>query len=313
MEISNSNVHFSLTDRPRPKRRWISFLICPLIAFVAIGYLGGGVDWALNVQLHAQTAQRIPYGSRAGMEITVTDRIGVGTSGALIIARLTKADASAYCKQYVGDTSDSCVDKYLAETHLSKSIGANCETGVFMNFYGDKLQVEKVNPGKSVRYRVTNLKDRTELDGSAASGLSYNLEQFYQLCPQWRGTATEEAQKPASRREAFPTVLARGLRAAPGAIVCSDFKTAQMLWRQFNKHWEESFQDQVTKGYSQQLRGSASTAPQVEAFGCVLLPEGSPMSLETERPFPVVSFESSGSVVRGITLPGMYTQPRASR
>ncbi len=84
--------------------------------------------------------QKVPYGSRAGMEATVTAANGLGTTRATIIARLTADNARRFCTMYVPDTSQQCVDDTMNTTRLADRIIANCETGEFTTFAGATLR-----------------------------------------------------------------------------------------------------------------------------------------------------------------------------
>jgi hypothetical protein len=315
MDISPSNIRFGRPSGSDLKRYRVDRLIWLTITFVVIGPFLEGFNRTPAAQLPAKTTEHISYGSRVGMEVTVSGRKGIGTSQAIIYASLTREDAKAYCEQYARDTSAGCIDNYLAESHLSESIGANCDAGTFSTFFGGRFRVDRVKSetATGVEYLVTDLKDGTKLDGSSASGLSYNLEQFYALCPRWKRAPAGVMQASPPRNDGSATVLARGLNGAPGAIICGDFQTVGILFRQFNRHWEESFQDTVTRGQSQLLRGAAVAAPDVEVYGCRLVPAGTPITLESESPFPIVSVELSGSKFRGVTLPGMYVSDRPMR
>ncbi|MBI2715562.1 MAG: hypothetical protein HYX37_14100 [Rhizobiales bacterium] len=130
-------------------------------------------------------AEFIAFGSRAGMEITVVSKQGIGTVQAVIRARLTAENAKRYCDNYVRDSSQRCIEEFLSNTRLADSITANCESGTFTTFYGEKFQFlgKSLTPDSMAAYVVRNLKDNSTLDGSSASGLSYNMDQFNALCP----------------------------------------------------------------------------------------------------------------------------------
>lgn len=127
----------------------------------------------------------LAFGQKAGMEVTVVSKQGLGTDHALIRGVLTAANSKNYCVGYELDNSQSCVDRFLRETHLSESIKANCGTGIFTTFYGEHLQFigKNSNPEIMADYAIRNEENGQILDGSAASGLDYDLEQFSALCP----------------------------------------------------------------------------------------------------------------------------------
>jgi uncharacterized protein YecT (DUF1311 family) len=127
----------------------------------------------------------IAYGSRQGMDITVVSKQGLGSSHAVIHAHLTDENAAHYCVGYAHDPSQQCIEQYLRDTHFAESISANCETGTFTTFYGDELQFlgKNPSPGALAADRVRNLKTGMMLDGTSASGLPDDMEQFNALCP----------------------------------------------------------------------------------------------------------------------------------
>ncbi len=59
---------------------------------------------ALSV-LPANAAGKIAYGSKAGMEVTVTSVSGIGTANAVIKAAHTRQNARSYCTDYVQNNS----------------------------------------------------------------------------------------------------------------------------------------------------------------------------------------------------------------
>ncbi len=74
---------------------------------------------------HGET---LGYGSRAGREVTVVSKSNIGTSHATINVKHTKANAVAYCRDYVGKVTPRCVSDEL-KVPLAASISANCKPG----------------------------------------------------------------------------------------------------------------------------------------------------------------------------------------
>jgi hypothetical protein len=139
----------------------------------------------------AAAVETIGYGSRAGMEVTVTSKSGIGGQNAVIRAVHTRENAKKFCLEYAQDSSEKCVRDELA-VPLSHQITANCKTGVFTTFYGAKLKFAGLNKQSDqdfAKYRIIDLADGKALDGSEASGYPYDIEQFIALCP---GLATPE-------------------------------------------------------------------------------------------------------------------------
>ena len=126
----------------------------------------------------------ISYGSREGMEVTVTSMTDIGGQHATIRATITRQSAERYC---AGDTSKTCIMDMLAPSRFLKDkITANCKTGQFTTFYGQRLQfkgLKSVVDGTYPKYRIINLADNTQLSGDRAGGYSVFLGQFMALCP----------------------------------------------------------------------------------------------------------------------------------
>jgi hypothetical protein len=102
-------------------------------------------------------------------------------------------------------------------------------------------------------------------------------------------------------------VIARALGAVPGALICPDHRALTQVWRRYSRHWEETQQDILTKGQSRLLTGPPRAAPDLGAWGCLLVPPGTPMQLEARAVVPVVTAPGpDGRPFRGVTLNEMY-------
>jgi len=130
-------------------------------------------------------AKTLDYGSRAGMEVTIVKKTGIGSSHASIVTKHTRQNAIGFCRDYVGEVTEECIAKEL-RTPLHLEITADCKTGKFTTFYGGKMLFQGRNKGTDVTtdYLITSIDDdNAVLDGSGASGYDYTLEQFKALCP----------------------------------------------------------------------------------------------------------------------------------
>jgi hypothetical protein len=129
---------------------------------------------------------KIFYGSRAGMSVTIQAASGVDTAAAVIESKITEEDAVSNCAESEGQATDACIASQL-EIKLAPSISANCETGVFQDFLGNRYQF--MGPRNSAygetqgNYTVIDLTTRAALDGSMASGYYTTLGLFEKLCP----------------------------------------------------------------------------------------------------------------------------------
>lgn len=135
----------------------------------------------------AAQAETLYYGSRAGMEVTVVEKSNIGSADAKIVTRLTKANATAYCREYVQKVTRKCVADAL-KTELRPEISANCETGAFTTLYGQGYRFLGRNPkyepsGTATEYLLVEAGGEEPLDGSSASGYDVALGQLKALCP----------------------------------------------------------------------------------------------------------------------------------
>lgn len=126
----------------------------------------------------------IYYGSRAGMEVTIVSMSGLDTSHAEIRTKHTRANAVAFCREYVQKVTPDCIKQELA-TPLNDVIKADCRAGIFTDFSGDQYQFQGRNPAADsiTKYRLLNLQTNEVADGSSASGYPTNMGIFRALCP----------------------------------------------------------------------------------------------------------------------------------
>jgi len=126
----------------------------------------------------------IYYGSRVGMEVTVTSVSGLDTNNARITVKHTRENARKFCIEYANDKSDTCIDNVLNEAHLNDEIYGNCKTGKFLTLSGETIIVagRYKHPDEfGPKYRL--ILNEHELDASSASGYSTFLGQYKALCP----------------------------------------------------------------------------------------------------------------------------------
>jgi hypothetical protein len=168
--------------------------------------------------VEAHGAGSIYYGSRAGMEVTVVGVSGIGTTHAVIRVKHTRENARTFCTDYANDKSEACVDRTLRETRLNDQLEGNCETGWFTSLYGERLRFigEAKHKGEfDPKYII--LSDGKPLDGSSASGYSYDLEQ---LSPASRRCARTPERLPPRRRSALSAGLFQDSSAAAAIPAC---------------------------------------------------------------------------------------------
>jgi hypothetical protein len=135
----------------------------------------------------AHAAGRVPYGTRAGMEVEITEAAGLDTARATIKVRHTRDNAREYCTEYVLDPSDACVDEVLKDIKIPDSITADCGNGRFVDLLGRHMVFAGANldrdaGGVSAEYRIFRSGEKDFLNGDMASNYPAELEQFKALC-----------------------------------------------------------------------------------------------------------------------------------
>ena len=142
-----------------------------------------------------EASGKIFYGSRAGMTVTVMSVEGLNSAKAVIRTLHTHDDAEEYCKRSGSDNMEDCIAEEIA-IPLNDIVAANCQTGVFLDFGGDRFRFE----GKLQRkprdmfgkVRIRNLKTGKIAFGDMASGYSTDMGIFRALCPAAAPGLTEE-------------------------------------------------------------------------------------------------------------------------
>lgn len=124
------------------------------------------------------------YGSRAGMVVTVLSVSGLDTADAVIKTKHTRANAIEFCNEYVLKVTPQCVREELAKP-LNDEIHANCQTGLFTDFFGNRLQFKGENKtaNAATKYLIFDSASNQIEDGSEASGYPTNIAIFKALCP----------------------------------------------------------------------------------------------------------------------------------
>jgi hypothetical protein len=125
------------------------------------------------------------YGSRVGMAATVVDEIGLDTGLSEIKITHTRENALAFCRDYVLDPSEKCIEQTMADVKFSDRIYGNCQTGEFVDMWDSRFRFEGKNydPNIMADFRIRSLKDDQILDGSSASGYGTAIGVLKALCP----------------------------------------------------------------------------------------------------------------------------------
>ena len=142
-----------------------------------------GVIFLASAFILPAAAKTLAYGERAGMEVTIVEKSGIGTAHAKILTKHIRQNAIGYCRDYVGKVTEACIAKEL-KTPLHLEITANCKTGAFVTLYDAQMLFKGRNSdGGAADYLITDVESGRTLDGSGASSYGSTIDQFHALCP----------------------------------------------------------------------------------------------------------------------------------
>jgi len=134
----------------------------------------------------ARAAEKISYGSRAGMEVTVVSMLGLNSNHATIRVRHTREDATRFCSKYARKIFNKCIGEEM-DKRLNEEINADCRQGIFTDFWGGTFRFKGKNHhveyATDPKYVLIDLDTDATLDGSEASGYHTELGIFKALCP----------------------------------------------------------------------------------------------------------------------------------
>ncbi len=118
--------------------------------------------------------------------------------------------------------------------------------------------------------------------------------------------------------DSLPKVVAVKAKMAgtvvPGALVCPDLPTTELMWDWFNQSYIDRAQAAAAGGDAALLYGSPTRDPPLQRYGCVLVAPGSVMQLERGHQVPVVTVTLPNEhSVRGVTFPSMIDASAVSK
>lgn len=134
----------------------------------------------------SQDRDKVYYGSRAGMQVSLVARVGLNTQHAVITVEHRREDAIAYCRDYVQKVTEQCIADELA-VKLGNKFTGDCKTGSFTTITGQTFFFLGRNRSGSAsmgnEFVIIDPDTNQPLDGSMASGYPVALPQFRALCP----------------------------------------------------------------------------------------------------------------------------------
>ncbi len=141
----------------------------------------------LGEPLEGEQKDKVYYGSRAGMQVSVVARSGIDTPRAVIQVEHRREDAVALCRDYVQKVTDGCIQEEMA-IKLQNKFSGDCKTGRFTTitdqtyvFLGRNTATDPGMMGND--FVVIGADTNQPLDGSMASGYPVAIGQFQELCP----------------------------------------------------------------------------------------------------------------------------------
>lgn len=137
---------------------------------------------ALYKSEHPYSVFELPYGSRAGMSMTIFDFGGIGTSEAWIELRHLWRNARAVCREYANDFSVDCVRRNVDDPYRGE-ISANCATRRLTDLSGIRYKLGGRSQDEFLEYEIVELASGERLEAATASGHAIKLEYFKALCP----------------------------------------------------------------------------------------------------------------------------------
>ena len=132
---------------------------------------------------HPGQTYQLPYGSRIGMNFTIFDYGGIGSSDAWIEFRHTWRNALDVCRDYTGDPSEACVRRGMDMLPRMVTVSADCETGRLIDHDGRRYRYLGPSVDRYREHDVMDLQDQIILESAMASGLPVILARLEALCP----------------------------------------------------------------------------------------------------------------------------------
>lgn len=129
----------------------------------------------------------LPYGTRAGMDVTVRSAAGLDSNLAEIRIVHTANNAQAFCTEYLNDKTAACVERTLHEVKVQERVMASCAAGEFTDPLGNRYRFEGKNvdtdKGELGEYRIVDTKTGEPLEFNSASSYDVAFAAFSALCP----------------------------------------------------------------------------------------------------------------------------------
>lgn len=114
--------------------------------------------------------------------------------------------------------------------------------------------------------------------------------------------------QPNARAQAMPNYPMGG---APGALVCDDLPTVQLMVSMYSEYWSDAMQEKIMGPKVKELRGPSAPMPQPDLFRCSLLPPGTAVEIKgwvIQGVPEVIAQRPDGKWIYGVTLESMLSK-----
>ncbi len=143
------------------------------------------------------------------------------------------------------------------------------------------------------------------LGSAAADGMQRDrTERQQKLKVQETARDVEHKRKQAEWVKHRHWATATGMSVVNGALVCPDFQTFQSVFDELVSSWEDAAADRMTRGQSRLMR-QPMPEPNLEVYGCALVPSGTRVLVEAGNVVPIITAEVNGKSIKGVTHSGM--------
>ena len=135
----------------------------------------------------SQPTGTLPYGTRVGMDVTIMNSAGIDSNLAEIRIEHSMENAKAFCREYVGDDSQACVETTMVDVEIEDRVVASCSSGEFTTPTGGRFKFEGRNAAaermEGGEFKIRDTRSGELLSFNSASGYEVALAAFSALCP----------------------------------------------------------------------------------------------------------------------------------
>lgn len=246
------------------------------------------------------------YGPWAGMEVSVAGMEWRDTAHSVIRIKHTRDNAIAYCRDYVRDVTEECVQQTLAEEKgLKASITGNCDSGEFSDFYGVRYRFLGPNPRSGYfgddKYLIMDLATREIADGSTRSRYLINMDVYRALCPAHAPLELDASVVGMAGRDTANSVIRVRHTREDAMHSCQEYGTVQ-------KATEECIRDELAKRVKDVVTANCTSGEFTDFYG-----NRYRVSLNTHQVYPASKVNilnlATGAIVDPFTSSNKIRRP----